>query len=286
MKPLQLFILSVCMTVFSACRSSDPFENIVSTDVPRGFNCVSVAGARSLISIFDDVTYAIVFDDTKRVANLTISNLRVDDDQPPMTLTFTDVPMSYTSDRHEKERIIKADVLVSDFPATQGIAITDVEIVYTRSNDLDPNNTSGIYARYVVDGRYQVTAYPYNMLADGMTRIDENVDGQEYIDYNTVYYIDLYPSTMTADLAVVGLSVGGTKKALKISGLKLSLTEDGYVLESGSRTLCTGDGVVVLKSLTSEAQLRDELRLEIFLSIDGIPYRISGFLTPNLSKTL
>lgn len=242
-------------------------------------------GSRSAANIFDDVTYAIVFDDTKRVANLTISNLRVEDEQIPMTLTFTDVPMSYTPNRHEKERIIKADVLVSDFPATQGVAITDVEIVYTKSNDLDPNNTSGIYARYVVDEKYQVTAYPYNILADGTTRVDENVDGQEYIDYNTVYHINLDPSTLTADMTVEGLPVSGRKTSLSITGLRMSLIENGYVLASDNRTRCDGDGIVELKSLSAEARLRDELRLEIYLSVDGIPYRISGFLTPNLSKT-
>lgn len=286
MKPLQLLILLLSVVGLSGCRSSDPFENIVSTDVPKAFNRVSVINVKGASSVFDDVSYAIVFDDAKRVANLTISNLRVEDDGIPMTLTFTDVPMSYTPDRHEKERIIKADVLISDCAATQGMAITDVEIVYTKSNDLDPNNTSGIYARYTIDGRYLVTAYPYSMLADGTTRIDENDDGEEYIDYNTIYYIDLDPSVMSADLTVEDLHIGGKMLRLRIEGLKLSLADDGYTLESGSGTRCSGDCDVALKSVSATAVLRDELRLEIFVSVDGIPYRISGFLTPNLSKAL
>lgn len=284
MKPLRLCILTSLILTLAGCRNSDPFENIVTADMPRAFNYVTSVDARSGSgSVFDDVTYSIVFDDTRRTANLTISNLRVSEDATPLTLTFSDVEMTYTSDNHEKERMIKADVLISDDPVNSGTAITDVEIVYTKSNDLDPNGTSGIYASYVVDGRYQVMAYPYSILADGTTRVDVVGGEAEQIDYAPVYRLSIRPSQGRADLTVDGLSIGGCRMSLSFHGLVFALTDDGYTLDMGDSVSCNGDVAVDLLSFSATARLRDELRIEMVVCVDDVSYRVSGFLTPNLT---
>ncbi|MBD5351021.1 MAG: hypothetical protein HDR89_09090 [Bacteroides sp.] len=296
MKRLLIYLLPLLALSVGSCRSSEPFDNITRAATPQAFNYVTAAGgARVASSVCDDVSYYIVFDDENRTANITISNLRTPANDQPMTLTFMDCDMSYTSNNHSKERIVKADVLVSNAPAGsgEGVAITDATFIYTESNDLDPNGIDGIYARFTIDGTYTVTAYPYHVFADGTTRIDNLTSGTTAIDYDPVYTLDLDPDAMTATLKVYGLDLGIGEDigAMTISRLKLTLTDGGYGLASDASTVMTlsqysGDPhqQITLESLTATAELRDELRITMHLTAGDTSFTIAAFLGSNLSK--
>lgn len=283
MRTTARFMLFLLLIVIMGCRSPEPLDNIVRAEASRSFNYVSLIGQKLSSVICDDVGYYIVFDDDKRKANITITNLHFPDMDEAMTLTFTDVDMTYTGNRHEKQRIIRAEVLVSSDPVTEGVAITDVIIVYTHANTLDPNGNDGIYARYTVDGRYTVTAYPYYIFADGTTVVDNLSDRTQLIDYWPTYKIWLSPGNMTAKLFVYGLNLGGTLVDLSYGPLRLTIDDSGYSLTELPSTRLVG--AEKMESFTLSARLLDKLKVDFVVTDESaILYRVSGFLTPNLSE--
>ncbi len=292
MKRTLLYIISTIALVATGCRGSEPFDNITRAATPRAFNYVTASnGARIGSSIYDDVSYYIVFDDENRTANITISNLQTPDSSEPMTLTFKDCEMTYTSNNHSKQRIVKADVLVSNSPIGAGTAITDATFIYTESNALDPNGIDGIYAKFTVDGFYTITAYPYHIFADGTTRIDNLTDATTAIDYSPVYTLDIDPDAMTAQLRIYGLELGDSKGNITVSNLKFALTDGGYMFEAGSGSVMTVSGysqeaskAITLESLTATAGLLDELRISMRLNDGTTSFEVDAFLSSNLSK--
>lgn len=277
------FILFFLLMSVAGCRSPEPLDNIVRAESPDSFNFVSSIGQRSSSVICGDVGYYIVFDDDKRKANVTITNLHFPDMEEPMIMTFADVDMTYTDNRHEKQRVICADALVSSDPVTEGVAITDVIIIYTQVNDLDPNGNDGIYAKYTVDGRYTVTAYPYCIFADGTTIVENLTDETRIVDYRPTYKILLSPDDMTAGLFVENLKLGGTLADLSYGPLRLSIDDSGYSLTKLPSTVLAG--AEKIESFALSACLLDELKVD-FVVVDESAdlYRVSGFLTPNLSE--
>lgn len=285
MKTVKLFIISLLMLpVVCGCRGSEPFDNIVRAETTHAFNYVTSTSQRGGAAIYDDVRYYIVFDDDKRTANLTISNLRFPGEDTPLTLTFSDETMTYTSNNHEKQRIIKADALTSTDPVTDGTVITDVTIIYTESNALDPNGTEGIYARYTVDGRFVVTAYPYYIFADGTTVIDNLSEGGQMIDYDVTYRLSLNPDDMTAKMKICGLKFGNACADIVLSPLRLDLSDNTYVLSFTSATQCSSDVGIDVSSFSSSANLLDELKIDFDVLADDKSYHVGAFLTPDLSK--
>ncbi len=281
MKRFQPLILLLLVAAIG-CRSSEPLDNIVRADNTHAFNVVSMTDARSGIEVFDDASYYVVFDDDNLTAEITVRNLRVREADAPQTLTFSNVPMRFSRNSHEIERVVEVDNLVSTDPVSRGTTITDVTIVYTESNDLNPNGTGGIYARFIVDGQYVVTAYPYNIFADGTTRIDNVSSGNQYIDYKTTYELHLDPQNMTATLNVENLKLDDELYSFSFSRLALRLTDDGYALDLQPGTVC--DGVPSVKSFAASADLRAELKIAMTLVVDGKSYNVASFLTPDLSK--
>lgn len=281
MKRFQPLILLIAVAI-AGCRSSEPFDNIVKADNTLAFNVVSVTGSRSGVAIYDDASYYAVFDDDNLTASITVRNLRVRESDAPRTLTFSDVPMRFSRNSHEVERVIEAENLVSTDPVSRGTTITDVTIVYTESNDLDPNGTGGIYARFTVDGQYIVTAYPYDIFADGTTRIDNLLSGEQAIDYNPTYELHLDPSDMTATLYIENLKIGNQIHSFSIRPLALKLTDDGYALELMPESASIGEPVI--QSFTADACLRAELKITMLLTVGDQNYRVASFLTPDLFK--
>ena len=268
----------------TGCRSSEPFDKITRAATPEAFNYVAPLSSRAASTVYNDAGYYIVFDDENKVASVTISNLRVPGYDQPRTLTFVDVPMDYTSNNHMVERMIKAESLVSHDPINGGTEITDVTIVYIQSNSLDPNPTDGIYARFVIDGAYLVTAYPYDVFGEGTTRIDDLENLTTAYDYNTTYHLTLDPSTMTADMEVANLSVGGWKGNVTVKGLKLTLVDDGYEVEFGPSTSVDAEIPLEIDRFSGVADLRKRLDIDFDLRAQGVgEFRIASFLTPVLS---
>ena len=292
MKRMLIYIMLSTLLAVAGCRSAEPFDNITRAASPTAFNYVTATnGARIGASVYDDVSYYIVFDDENRTANITISNLNTPGRDEPLTLTFKDCEMTYTANNHSKERIVKADVLVSNSPVGSGVVITNATFVYTESNKLDPNGIDGIYARFTIDDVYTVTAYPYHIFADGTTRIDNLSDGSSTIDYVPVYAIDINPDAMTASLKICNLTLNGAAKEISISPLRFVLTENGYGLEMTSETKfkisgADNDEAIGLESISAEAILLDELKIDMRLNVEGTVMDVAAFLTSNLSKTV
>lgn len=286
MKTVKLFSLLIFVAVaMSGCRGSEPFDKITRAGSPEAFNYVVQPMARTSGQVYDDAGYYIVFDDENKVATVTIANLRVPGNETPRTLTFKDVPMDYTRNNHQVERMIVADRLVSQDPVNRGTAITDVTIVYTQSNDLDANHTDGIYARFTVDDAYVVTAYPYAIFADGTTRVDDLSDMTTLYDYTATYDLHLDPTTMTARMTVKDIEIGGTATDIEFSGLGLDLTDNGYRISFDEKSKIDSDMEISVIEFNAEAGLRTELDLDFIVELaNGGKYRVTAFLTPDLSK--
>lgn len=289
MKTVKLFSSILFLGVaLMGCRSAEPFDQITRAANPEAFNYVTSAVGRAGSQVYSDAGYYIVFDDENKLASITISNIRVPGDDTPRTLTFTDVPMDYSLNRHQVERVIEADRLISKDPVNLGMEITDVTIVYIQSNSLDPNETDGIYARYTIDGLYTVTAYPYKIFAEGTTRVDDLQSKSTSYDYKTAYSIDLNPDNMTASLTISGLVLGAQISDVTISGLQFAITDNGYRLEMiPSTSVNSTDATcrdLTIDNLTVDAQLRGELRLDMRVVANGFDYQVAAFTSSNLTK--
>ena len=283
MKTVQLFLYTALVLIISGCRGSEPLDNIVRASNPKAFNYVVPISQRGVSDIQENVGYYIVFDDEAMKANITIANLLLPGESQPMTMTFTDVDMGDSFNNHVGQRVVRSDVLISSDPVTSGFTITDVTFVYSTTNSLDPNDLNGIYARYTVNGQYVVTAYPYNIIADGTTRIDNLTEGGEFIDYTPCYRIVFDPERMLADVYTSGLTVGGEVCDFSIRGVRLNLTEDGYTLVSCEKTIVGSETGVDVVDFSAEADLLDELRLRFTLKNDSGEFDVAAFLLPSLS---
>lgn len=283
---ISLFVVILFLPfLFWGCHSEEPFKNIVIGQQPEMFNLVSrIDRSAEKPEVLEQAGYSMTFDMDNRTANISITNLRLYSGDVARTLVFDDIPMTFTADRHEVERIVTADILTSLTPDGESVDITDATFVYTESNALDPNGTVGVYARFVIFDRYVVTAYPYEMLADGTTRITDG-SGNDVIDYAPIYTIRLNPEGMTADVIVCGLTVAGEKLSPVVSKLDLVFTDNGYDLEQSSITKVANAEGCLIKSFSGTAMLRDELKIEFDMSLpDGKAVHVSAFLTPNLFR--
>lgn len=273
------------LTLVSGCRGDEPFKNIVVGQQPEMFNLVCPIGrSAGSTEVMQQAGYSMTFDTDNRTANISVTNLCLYPGDTPRTLIFDNVPMTYTADKHETERIVTADVLTSLSPDGEAVTITDATFIYTESNALDPNGTVGIYARFTIFNQYVVTAYPYEMLADGTTRITDSA-GRDVIDYTPVYKIYLDPLSMRAEVIVDGLTVNGESLAPAIRNLVLEFSDDGYTLAGEAATSVSVDDGYVIKSFNATAKLRDELKIEFDMLVpDGDNVHVSAFLTPNLFR--
>lgn len=274
--------------ISSGCRSSEPFDQITRAANPQAFNYVTNSVGRAAPRVYSDAGYYIVFDDENKLASITISNIRVPGSDVARTLTFTDVPMDYSHNSHQVERVIEADRLISKDPVNIGMEITDVTIVYIQSNSLDPNDTDGIYARYIIDGIYTVTAYPYRIYAEGTTRVDDLQSMSTSYDYKTTYSIDLDPDNLSASIRISGLVLGSSLPDITVSQLQFAIIDNGYRLEMTPETKVSAMGStecdLAVDDLTVNAMLRGELRLDMRVSENGSSYQVAAFTTSNLTK--
>lgn len=283
MAPVRLFTgsgLLVSLLAITGCSSPEPLDNVVVAENPETFNYVtSLQRAVSQPEIFDQAGYYIIFDDDAREANITISNLVVEDGQPPLTLTFDGAQMDFTPNQHNTQRIIKADVLVSNDPVNAGTQITNVTMIHSQANDMDPYGYGGLFASYCVDNRYLVVSFPYHLFLDGTTRIT----GSEYsdIDYDPTYRMALNPHTMKATFSASNLRIGEvTGINFTIPQLNLSLSESGFSAEMEAPTDVVIDGrrATVLNLSLATHEL-NQLKYNMDISIDGSIYAVDGFLT-------
>lgn len=283
---ISILLLSVGL---ASCRSDEPFKNVVFADSPDMFNVVTpVGGSRGVAQVVGGVTYHIAFDDEHRNASLTISNLKVSPDDEGIIVTFPEVDWTYEPGSHEKRRIIEAPELHSSAGLGGELTITDVVIVFTQSNMLSDEKTSGFYASYVVNGRYRIISYPFTVYSQGTTAVSLDGSTERRIDYAPTYVVSFDPSTMTANLSVDKLTLGDRPLDFTIERLRLALTDDGYRLTSTPNTRVVGptDAAAVPQiagELNATAELRNELDLDMTLSFGGADYHVEAFLTPDLN---
>lgn len=283
MAPVQLISrvsILLSISLFAACSAPEPLDNVVVAENPETFNYVtSLQRAVSQPEIFNEAGYYIVFDDDAREANITISNLVVEDGQPPLTLTFDGATMDFTPNQHNTQRIIKADVLISNDPVNAGTAITNVTIIHSQANDLDPYGYSGLFASYCVDNRYLVVSFPYNIFLDGTTRI--NSPTETAIEYDPTYRISLNPDAMTASFRICGLKLGEyDNAAFTVPRLRLTLCEDGFSAESsGPIDVAINGERVTVESVSLTTEQLNQLKYSMTIIADGTSYDVDGFLT-------
>lgn len=263
----------------ASCGSSEPFHNIVFADGSDTFNRVTDIMRSSLGDGIYQGGYYITFDDEQRTASLTISNLKVSDADEGITLTFDNVPWNYSESNHQKQRVISADELIGEDPQYGTIRLTDVEIIYSESNDLDFYTSNGLCASYIINSRYQVVAYPYHVFAEGTTRVSTGSGNTAY-EYSPIYYITLDPEQRIASIDIKGL----TDDKIRIDNLELEFTDYGYILKSDDATTMRSSEYT-LNLLYGESHIHDrlELRMQLKDGNDNQVY-VDAFLSPNLSE--
>lgn len=286
MKTLQIFASSILFTlILGSCRSDEPFKHVVFADSPEMFNFVLPSG-RTAAFITDNVSYNIVFDDEKRKATLTINNLRCSPEEEGTIVTFSDVDWTYVEGSHEKQRSISRPMLVSDSPG-DGYNLTDVEIIYSESNELNRNPSAGFYASYTVNGAYSVMSYPYIVYAEGTTTVKTEGDVMpQLVDYSPLYKLDLRPSVMKLDISVKDMEIAGERLDFSISGIGMSLTDDGYTLDGNDiiHVEMSNGKAVEVRDISGVAVLRDQLELVMELVYEGKTYNVEAFLSPDYNK--
>lgn len=291
MRHIQFIILSLASLLLAGCRSEDPFKHVVFADSPDMFNFVMPVG-RSAPSINEDVTYNIVFDDVKRNATLTINNLQLPGEDLPVMAAFEDVIWTYEPGSHEKRRIIETDLMQSNPALGAAITLTDVTIIYSESNEMNPDLSAGFYASYLLNDQYRIMAYPYRIYADGTTTVaaqGAEAAGERRIYYDTKYVVDFQPTTMTATIFVEGLEIEGQLLDFEINNLKLGLTADGYALSRSAGTsvrIPDGGTEVTVNDVAATAVLREDLVLNMEIKVGGAVYAVEGILSPDLNQLL
>lgn len=287
MKCTRFVILFALLSVLVSCGSDEPFRNIVFADSPVMFNSIREAGQSSGSSrVVEGVSYYIVFDDELRNATLTINNFKSSPTAEPETAVFSNVEWTYGEGSHEKDRVIEAETLVSDGEPGAVVTLSNVMIVYSQANDLNPEPTAGFSAAYTVDGVYDVLSYPYAVYGFGTTTVSnpDSIALQD-VDYDPIYRIDFHPGSMSADLRAEGLTLSGETVDVSIANLSLELTPDGYSLKSrvGSTVAVSSPAVRIADvELEASAEMRGRLDLTISFSLDGTPCRLDAYLSPDM----
>jgi len=287
MKTARLLIIFIFpFAALCACRSEDPFKKVVFADSPEMFNFITPVGRSSSSYIVDNVSYNIAFDDDKKKATVTINNLKLSANVPGEIMTFSNVDWNYVSGSHETQRAIRVPMMSSDSPGN-GFTLTDVEIIYSESNESSNVPTAGFYASYVVNGAYSVLSYPYKIYADGTTtvRTDKYIMPQA-VDYEPVYVLSLHPENMSLDMNVRNMDIDGARLDFSISGIAMTLTDEGYNLDETERTAVTAyNGTSInVSDISGVAVLRDELNLTMTVEYMNMTYYIEAYLSPDYNK--
>ncbi len=282
MRSLSIVIIMLSACIFGSCSKSEPFDNVVMAEATGMFNYVTSVSRASGGMVSEDVGYLIVFDDESRLCNITISNLRLSSGGQPHIYTFTDVPWYFDQNRPEVTRVIDLEALTGRDGAGE-VTLTDVMMMFVQSNGMSRYGGDGLVAGYVVNGMYKVTAYPYKTIGQGTTRVD--YEGDESVGYEEVYYVLLDPRTMTADVEIDGLVIDGVKHDFAVSGLRLTLTSDGYELSEDAATALVGLSDVFLDDFSVTADLTDELKVNMTLRASGgRVWRVAAFLVHNFTR--
>ncbi len=282
MRSLSIVIIMLSACIFGSCSKSEPFDNVVMAEATGMFNYVTSVSRASGGMVSEDVGYLIVFDDESRLCNITISNLRLSSGGQPHIYTFTDVPWYFDQNRPEITRVIDLEALTGRDGAGE-VTLTDVMMMFVQSNGMSRYGGDGLVAEYVVNGVYKVAAYPYETIGQGTTRVDH--EGDESVGYEEVYYVLLDPRTMTAYVEIDGLIIDGVKHDFAVSGLRLTLTPDGYGLSEDAATALVGLSDVFLDDFSVTADLTDELKVDMTLrASDGRVWRVAAFLVHNFTR--
>lgn len=274
--------------MLASCGNDEPFKHLVVADSPSMFSTFTpVGGMRQSLGLADDVTYHLTIDDERRNATLVIDNFKASPDDEGEIVTFTDLTWTYEPGSHEKRRVIKAAELHSTPGPGADVVITDVNIVYTESNELSEEPTVGFYATYVVNNIYKVESYPYAVYADGTTVVAVGTDPDDrHVDYEPIYLIRFNPSQSSASIEVRGLPIGNESCTFSIDNLALKLVEGGYELASQSSSEVTSlsgcSQLISVVVLTGIASMQDELNLEIELKVGEASVKVEAFLDPDL----
>lgn len=283
MRRFLYYIITFPALALTGCGSSEPLDNIVMAEAPRMFNHVTRAGEETG-RIYDDAAYYVVFDDDARTCTITMSNLMYPGVDSPQTLVFEDVAWNYPVRQHDMRRVIDAESLVSE-GVDSGVAIGNLKLVYIQSNELASRQCEGLVVSFGIDG-YHVTAYPYQVFAQGTTVVtdqaDEDSRTREAVDYDVSYAISLMPRSNSAAIMIEQLDINGDTERYELGHLDMKLTENGYEISSKGDVLASDHAVI--KNFSGKADMLDELKVTFDITVGGVDYTVQSYLTPAYIK--
>lgn len=284
MKLLNTGILFLAL-LLTACADRDPLEKIVNGNSGEMFSLITSKKGRAGTLVVDGVEYYATFNDEDKKATVTISNLRLADDDEPLAFTFSGLDWKFGNSNHTLQRVIEIDRLVPDDDFGTGYVFEDFVMIYSHSNEFDSHNSSGFFVFYKVNG-VSVMAYPHRMLCQGTTMVREAGGDNSDVSYDTNYEVNIITSGAgEAVVDITGLNIGTHSVDLSVSGLKLELVDGGYDLSVGTSGVDVESSLagVSVTQFEGHADLLTRLVITMDLTFENQNYAVTATLTPNLS---
>lgn len=284
MKLLNTGILFLAL-LLTACADRDPLEKIVNGNSGEMFSLITSKKGRAGTLVVDGVKYYATFNDEEKKATVTISNLRLADDDEPLAFTFSGLDWKFGNSNHTLQRVIEIDRLVPDDDFGTGYVFEDFVMIYSHGNEFDSHNSSGFFVSYKVNG-VSVMAYPHRMLCQGTTMVREAGGDNSDVSYDTNYEVNIITSGVgEAVVDITGLNIGTHSVDLSVSGLKLELADGGYDLSVGTSGVDVESSLagVGITQFEGHADLLTRLVITMDLTFENQNYAVTATLTPNLS---
>lgn len=284
MKLLNTGILFLAL-LLTACADRDPLEKIVNGNSGEMFSLITSKKGRAGTLVVDGVKYYATFNDEEKKATVTISNLRLADDDEPLAFTFSGLDWKFGNSNHTLQRVIEIDRLVPDDDFGTGYVFEDFVMIYSHGNEFDSHNSSGFFVSYKVNG-VSVMAYPHRMLCQGTTMVREAGGDNSDVSYDTNYEVNIITSGVgEAVVDITGLNIGTHSVDLSVSGLKLELVDGGYDLSVGTSGVDVESSLagVGITQFEGHADLLTRLVITMDLTFENQNYAVTATLTPNLS---
>lgn len=283
--PTYITALLAVMLLSGCSSDEDPITKKTFAETPETFNYVTTEGSRQTGSAMGDVRYTLLFDDDNRSATLTIYDFRLRESEAPAVYVFDDVPWEFSVGTPTVQRVVEVASLTPSYTDGPEHTFTDMRIIFSEANDLDPDGCRGFVADYKVDGLYHVRAYPMSLLCTGTTEIFESSgiaiqSESPEITYEPRMTVDFRPETLTAKVVISDIVLPEGSEpipAIVIENASVSFGEQGYRLSSAA---VTGAGAEVVSFEAVEDEPGD-LRMELEFRYGGKSYTLKGFMRSN-----
>lgn len=281
---LRLLLPVMALLLLQGCsEESDPQELSVNfyAETPEMFLSSAPSKGRVTAMVTEGVRAAFMFVCNTRKADVYFYGIDLGEGRGDYV--FRDLDWDFSMGTPTVERIITADIAVSD-PGEKGAAtITDVKIVYYSPNGLDDHQCRGVAMSFAVDG-ITYTAYPETLYCQGTTVLTDRADGSRDILYVPALAVAFNPSAMTAAVTIDGLSIDGM--GIANNGVQcdatLTLTPGGYTLAASRWAL---NDSVTIEDFAAEGVMNEGLDVSYVLKVGERTLDVEAYLQPNRFDT-